>query len=86
MIIIVSFIRIIMQILSLIIIVKVFLSYFLEPYHPIRNMLDRFIDPVIRPIQKLIPPIGSIDFSPLILLIIIQLLGSIIISIIQIAL
>ena len=36
--------------------------------------LDRITEPLYRPIRKLMPDFGGIDFSPLVLLILIQIL------------
>ena len=36
--------------------------------------LDRITDPLYRPIRKIMPDFGGIDFSPLILLLLIQVL------------
>ena len=36
--------------------------------------LDRILDPLYRPIRKLLPDFGGIDFSPLVLLLLIQVL------------
>ena len=36
--------------------------------------LDRFLDPLYRPIRKILPDFGGLDFSPLILLIAVSLL------------
>jgi YggT family protein len=66
----------------LIIIAKVFLSYFMDPYQPVRLFIDRIVDPMLRPIQRIIPPLGGIDISPLVLLIIVQIFGRLIVSII----
>ena len=68
------------QLITLLIIVKVFLSYFLSPFHPLRVYLDKIMDPILIPIRKLIPPVGMLDLSPIILIIIVQLLGRMIIS------
>ena len=73
-------INILVQLITLLVIVKVFLSYFMSPYHPLRSNIDRFIDPLLNPIRRMIPSLGGLDLSPIILIIIIQLLGRIIIS------
>jgi YggT family protein len=78
--IIIVFIRYLVQILSLIVIIDIVLSYFMPPFNPIRNFLDRIVNPLLAPIRRVVPPIGMIDFSPLILLILIQVVGSILIS------
>ncbi len=64
----------------LVVIAYVFISYFLDPYHPIRRNLNRIVDPLLAPIRRVLPPVGMIDFSPLVLLILIQIAGRIILS------
>ncbi len=75
-------INFILLILTLIIIAKVFLSYFMDPYQPVRLFIDRIVDPMLRPIQRIIPSLGGLDISPLVLLIIVQIFGRLIVSII----
>jgi YggT family protein len=36
-----------------------------DPYHPAVALLGRLTDPLLRPAQRLIPPIGGIDLSPM---------------------
>lgn len=38
------------------------------------NALDRIMEPLYRPIRKLLPDFGGIDFSPLVLLILIKVI------------
>ena len=71
----------IVLVISLLVIGKILLSYFVAPYQPVRLFIDRIVDPLLRPIQRIIPPIGGLDISPIILLIIVQLLGRIVVSI-----
>jgi len=59
------------------------LSYFMDPYHPIRQMLGRVVEPLLTPIRKLVPPMGGVDWSPLILIIALQVLGSILVTILR---
>lgn len=77
----INLINIFLQLITLLVIIKVFLSYFMAPYHPVRLTIDRIIDPFLRPIQRIIPPLGALDLSPLILIIIVQLIGRILINI-----
>jgi YggT family protein len=63
------------RLIGFLIIVYVVLSYFMDPYHPIREWVDRLVKPMLRPIRRVIPTVGMFDFSPLILLILVQLLG-----------
>ena len=73
------FINALQQILVLLIIVSVILSYFMDPYHPIRRGVDRIVEPMLAPIRRVVPLIGMIDISPLILILLIQLIGNLLI-------
>jgi YggT family protein len=66
--------------LILAIIADVVVSYFMSPYHPVRSFLDRVIQPLLRPIQRIIPPMMGIDFSPLLLLLLVQLVETFLIN------
>ncbi|HSK65771.1 MAG TPA: YggT family protein [Anaerolineales bacterium] len=67
------------QILVLLVIVSVILSYFMDPYHPIRRGVDRLVEPMLMPIRRMVPLLGMIDISPLILILLIQLIGNLLI-------
>jgi len=64
----------IFQLLTILLIVQAILSYFMSPYAPLRLTIDRLLNPLLSPIRRIVPPIGMFDFSPLILIIIIQLI------------
>ena len=67
------------QILILLVILSVILSYFLDPYHPLRRGLDRLVEPMLNPIRRVVPLVGMLDFSPLVLIILIQIVGSLLV-------
>jgi YggT family protein len=75
-------IQAIRQIIYILVLLKVVLSYFMDPFHPVRESIDRLLDPLLRPIQQVVPPLGRFDFSPLILIVIVELLTSILLTII----
>lgn len=56
------------------------LSFFLSPYHPVRETLDRIIAPFLNPIRRLMPSTGMVDFSPLVLILLVWLVERILIS------
>jgi YggT family protein len=47
----------------------------------VRLALDRILEPLLNPIRRIIPSAGMMDFSPLILIVLIQLLSRIIVSV-----
>ena len=69
---------IIRQTIFLIILLKVILSYFMDPYHPFRQSVDRLIDPLLKPIRQIIPTAGRFDFSPIILIILVEIIAMVI--------
>ena len=60
-------------VITWLVIIDVLLSYFMSPYHPFRQTLDRLVEPMLTPIRRVMPKTGMIDFSPIILIILIQL-------------
>jgi YggT family protein len=75
----VLFINTISQLLVLLVIVSVILSYFMDPYHPIRRSIDSVVEPMLAPIRRVVPLLGVLDLSPLILIILIQVLSNLLI-------
>lgn len=41
-------------------------------YSPIGAMLGDIVEPVLRPVRRILPPIGGLDLSPLLVLIVLQ--------------
>lgn len=57
------------------ILVYVILSFFAQAsYSPIAMLLGQVVGPVLRPIRRLLPPVGGLDLSPLVVLIVLQAL------------
>ena len=67
-------ISLVATILTTLIFVWVIASWILAPYHPVREALDRIVEPLLVPIRRVIPQTGPVDFSPMILIILIFLL------------
>ena len=68
-------INLLAQLLILLLIVSVVLSYFVSPYHPVRTAVDRIMEPLLMPIRRVVPLIGMIDISPIILYFLIRALA-----------
>jgi YggT family protein len=74
----ISAVDIIARLIILLLFVHVVLTYFMSPFHPIRQRIDRIIEPMLNPIRRVIPTVGMIDFSPLILILLVQVINLII--------
>ena len=77
------FINTITQIFIWVVIASSILSFILPPYHPIREALDRIVNPFLNPIRRLMPMAGTLDFSPLILILAIQLIAGILVKLLR---
>ncbi len=76
----ITLVQVLGSVLFILVIVSVVLSYFMSPYHPVRAYLDRIVEPLLSPIRRVVPPVGMIDFSPLVLIILIQVIQTLLIS------
>jgi YggT family protein len=61
---------------SLVVFVAVILSWVrLDPRnHPLVTVTQALTEPVLAPIRKVLPPMGGLDLSPMVLLIALQIL------------
>ena len=61
-----------------VVIISVLLSWFIQdPYHPVRQGVDNLVRPLLEPIRRIMPNTGMFDFSPIILIILLQLVSNI---------
>jgi len=52
------------------VLIRVILSWINpDPYHPAARVLDALTAPLLRPAQRLLPPIGGLDLSPILVMI-----------------
>ncbi|MGQ9666408.1 MAG: YggT family protein, partial [Anaerolineae bacterium] len=69
--------------LNLAIIARVFLSWFnVRPDHPVVSFLYQVTEPVLAPIRRVVPTIGMLDISPIIAIILLELLRNLLISVV----
>jgi YggT family protein len=76
----IQIISILVDLITWLVIINVILSYFMSPYHPIREAVNRIVEPMLMPIRRYVPPIGGLDFSSFFLIIIVQLIGGLLIG------
>ncbi|MDP1548325.1 MAG: YggT family protein [Anaerolineales bacterium] len=75
------FVRVVAQLFIWVVIASALLSFFLPPFHPVREALGRIVNPFLEPIRRIMPGTGMIDFSPLILIFAVEILSRMLISI-----
>lgn len=58
-----------------IVVIRAFISWVSpDPYNPVVQFLHKTTDPVLIPISRALPPMGGLDISPIILILIIYFL------------
>lgn len=79
-----NFIDLLFTLLSLAVLARVLLSWVrVSPYHPAIVLLYRITEPILAPLRRAIPPIGMVDISPVIALILLQILREVLVAIIR---
>jgi YggT family protein len=69
----VKIVKISLYIVMVAVIVQAILSW-VNPYSPIAPLLNSLAQPFLRPLQRRIPMVANVDLSPLVLIIILQLI------------
>ncbi|WP_105188251.1 YggT family protein [Pseudoalteromonas sp. T1lg48] len=69
-----TLIREALQLLFWVLIIRAILSWVSQGYNPIEAIFHQLTEPMLRPIRKVIPPIGGLDLSILVLIIGLQFL------------
>ncbi|MBK1648700.1 YggT family protein [Rhabdochromatium marinum] len=70
-----ALLKLVINIFLFAIIIRVILSWVNpDPYNPAVALLGRLTDPLMLPAQRLLPPIGGIDLSPMVVMMVLVLL------------
>lgn len=70
----------IVNLLSILLVIDILMHYFLPIDQPVRRFLDALFEPMLAPIRRILPPVGMFDFSPVVLLLLFQLIGGLLIQ------
>jgi YggT family protein len=77
-----NIITLVANILIILVILDSILSFFMDPYQPVRLTIDRIVNPLLAPIRHVVPLVGMLDLSPLIFIILVEILSSILVRLI----
>jgi len=74
-------ITLLIQLYSLVVLARVLMSWVnIDPYSPLARAIFNMTEPVLQPVRNLLPPAAGIDFSPLVVLIVLQIVGQILVT------
>ncbi|MGH2448835.1 MAG: YggT family protein [Chloroflexota bacterium] len=80
----INFISILATALTLTIFIQALMSWFM----PLRGgalagVLRDITEPILQPIRRILPPVGGWDFSPILAMVLVQVISSLLISFLQ---
>ena len=76
-----SLIELFLLMFTLLILARVLMSWVqVDPYHPVAQFIYQATEPILKPVREVLPPAAGFDFSPIVVLIIAQVVGNIIIN------
>jgi YggT family protein len=71
----ISFFNLLFTLLSFAIIARALVSWIpVDRYHPAIQLLDQITEPILAPLRRVIPPVGMMDITPIVALILLQVL------------
>lgn len=80
----ISGIALLTQVLAFAIFARAILTWFpIDPSGPIPQALAAITDPIIEPLRRVIPPIGMIDITPMVAMILLFVISSILLESLQ---
>lgn len=83
----ITVINLIFNVFYILILARIVFSWLrVSPYHPTWGPIMRFVyettEPIMAPVRNFLPPMGGLDFSPLIVLVVAGFLRQLLISVI----
>ena len=80
----VTFISILGTVLWVAILIRALMSWVMpQDGSGLSRMLSEITEPILAPIRRILPPLGGIDFSPLVAIILIQVVQYLLISLVR---
>ncbi len=77
-----SFVDLLFYALNLAILVRVILSWLnVNPYNPFVSFIYQVTDPIIEPLRRIIPPLGMIDVTPIIAMVLLSLIQQVLLTV-----
>jgi len=78
-----AFVNLLFWAFWLLILARVIISFTrMDPYHPVRRTVFDLTEPILAPIRRIMPATGGLDFSPLIALLLMELLRTLVFQLI----
>ena len=70
------------QAITILMLAYAILSWVAKPWDKIRVFVERISNPMLAPIRRVVPMVGMVDISPLILILLVQLIARLLVNIV----
>ncbi|MBI4278357.1 MAG: YggT family protein [Armatimonadetes bacterium] len=79
----IDLVQILFRALYLLLIIRVVLSWVpgINHYHPAVHLVFRLTSPILDPIRRALPPMGGLDLSPLVAILLLELVQNVLIRV-----
>ena len=75
-----TFIQLLCDLFTILIIIRAILSWFpISPTNPIVSVLNQVTEPILAPLRRIIPRLGMIDITPMVAIIILQVIAQLLV-------
>lgn len=71
-----DFIRLLCEVLTFAIFLRVILSWFMTSPNTLTSILDKITEPILAPLRRIIPRASMFDFTPMVAIILLQLIAN----------
>jgi len=79
-----SFIDLLFYALNLAILIRVIVSWLnVNPYNPFVSLIYQITDPILEPLRRIIPPLGMIDITPVIAMLLLSMVQQALLTILM---
>ena len=71
-----QFLNLLLTVLTVAILIRALLTWVpnMDPSNPLVRLLNHITDALLQPARRLIPPMGGMDLSPIVVIVVLQLL------------
>jgi len=78
-----TFIDLLFYALNLAILIRVIVSWLnVNPYNPLVSFVYQVTDPILEPLRRIIPPLGMIDITPIIAMLLLSMVQQVLLQIV----
>jgi YggT family protein len=69
----------------ILIFIRILISWFpgIPPWHPMVRILATLTDPILLPFRRLLPTLGGLDFSPIVAIVALQVVGRFVVNLLE---